>query len=147
MDALHAINVFFAGLLCGGLLLTQVGILYSMRRMPDSAAVWLHQLAGPSIDRFMPASAIIATGTAIALLVKDAAKPGLIWIGIGGYLAVILISTFLNMPINLKLYRRDKGDPPPDYHALRDRWAIFQASRLTASLIGFACFAVAAVAD
>ena len=152
MDVLYFFTVFLSGVLAGGLFMAQVGVLHAMRRLPAEVASRMHQTIGPGVDRFLPASDITATIIAIVILAKDAhfskASPVLVAIGIAGLVAVGLISTFLNFPINRVVYRQaPRGLPEEEYVPLRERWAIYQTTRMVVGLATFGCFLAAALAQ
>lgn len=126
----------------------QVALLPSMRAMPAEASARLHQIYGPSIDRFMPVANLLACLCGIVVFADDPdlsqLSPTLTLAGVLAMAATAGISVGLNMPIDRRLYGTPAGSVP-DYPAHLRQWARYQTARCLFALVSLACFDVAAV--
>jgi uncharacterized membrane protein len=137
-----------AALTAGGLVAVHVALLPTMRNLPDGAAVRLHQVFDPLIHRYMPATTVGA-GLAVIALLYSAPLEGrhvtLLAAGLANTILTILISQFLNVPINRTVRSWSPEAVPAEYHPLRRTWSRYNLVRTLTSLFALACYTVVAV--
>jgi hypothetical protein len=143
-SATLVLSVVFGGLIAGGLLVVEVGLIGTFRRVPAELGVRLHVAFDRHVDRILPPFTVASILFGVATLVFGDDPPvGWIVAGIVALVAVALISHLRNRPINLIFRRCDPGTVPPGYAALRARWDRLHITRTAIGLAGFVSLVVA----
>jgi uncharacterized membrane protein len=133
----------------GGLFAVHVALIPTMRALTDSAAVRLHQVFDEFVHRYMPTTTISAVVLVIILLAGWSLSTEtviLLAAGLAGTVVTILVSQFLNVPINRIVRRWDPRHVPADYHTLRRRWSGYNAVRTVAAVGALASYTAACLA-
>jgi uncharacterized membrane protein len=147
-DVLLALLVVDSGITAGSFVAVHFAVAPTMVRLVDESAVTFHGTFDHFIHRYMPVTAFSSMVIAIALLVGwtlSTADVVLIVVGALGILGAILISQFINVPMNRVIMSWDVSAIPSDYHAIRARWLRWDGIRTYCSLVAVACFTAAAV--
>lgn len=135
-----------SGIAAGGLVMVAGAIVPTFRALPPSAYVQLHQTLSRYVDRFMPATVLLAilVGSALSWLQTGVVRELLV-VGVLLALAVAVISQFGNVPLNRKVRSWNPATPPPETRALLARWRRLHLLRTCAGVLAMGLFAVAAV--
>jgi Domain of unknown function (DUF1772) len=147
---LRAVNVFFAGLIVGALVVMQASIAPIIREWPPRLAVKLHQeIIRFNPDRYIiPSGAISLVAGVLALVFADD-LPGvslvLTVVGLALMVAVAVISEVLNQPINRAIGKTPADGVPDEYEPMRARWLQAHLWRTAVGVGGLACYIVGAL--
>jgi len=149
-QALYLINLFFAGIGAGGLVMVQMVLIPLLNTYPDSESVHLHRQFDSRVDRYMPHSVIASGVAAIVLLVVrhdfSTMASALRILGVLGSASVAIISESRNKPINRTLKTWSADPVPAEYKMLRRTWDRFHALRTAAGVLAFVFYLAAVLA-
>lgn len=145
-DALDVVTVVLAGLMAGGLLVVEVGLVQTIRRLSAATGVRLHVAFDHYVEWSMPPLTIATFGVGLAALVSEdhvgGAELVLRVVALVAAVAVAGVSQLVNVPLNARM--RTWGPRVPDeYESMRRRWDRAHRVRTLAGQVAFVCFAVA----
>jgi uncharacterized membrane protein len=150
IEALRAPTLIGAGVLAGVLVAVDVAVVPTFRSL--SAAQWIerHKAFDERIERFMPPQTIVTMilGGLVVAFERRPAVRGLAALGLLLLMTSGVTSQTQMVPINRKVKSWDPAAPPPEWAALRARWAKMHKVRLLAAMGGLSALALSAtVAD
>ena len=142
-------NLLFAGIYAGFL----VSVLFveaALRGFPPAVYVVVEQVKHTNLNLLAAGSlaGLIATSLLLLALLRPVRSPSfrLTLAGLGCGLAALAITLTVNVPINALQMAWDPQAPPADWAQVRERWQAAHAARTAASLAGFGCQILAALA-
>lgn len=148
-DALDVIRVILAGLMAGGLLVVEIGLVRTIRGLTDATAIRLHIAFDHYVEWSMPPLTIATFLVGVAGLIVNSSISGatttLIVLGLIATAVVAAISQLINVPINAAMRKWEPGTVPPEYPALRRRWDGAHRARTIAGQLALVLFAVALI--
>ncbi len=135
-----------SGIFAGGLVMVAAAIVPTFRALPPKAYVELHQTLSHYVDRFMPATVLLAIIVGLALTwLHTGVVRELLAAGVLLAIAVAVISQFGNVPLNRKVKSWNPEDPPAETRDLVERWRRLHLLRTCAGVLAMGFFVVAAV--
>jgi hypothetical protein len=146
--ALEIITVVLSGLVAGGLLVVQLGLVPTVAALPAAASIRLHVAFDHYVERSMPALTIATLIVGIVDAAVHSMTAAATALSIAALLAtaiVAAISQLVNVPMNATMRNWEPGTAPPEYASLRVRWDRAHLARTLAGEVAFVCFAVALV--
>ena len=147
VSLLFVLVLICCGILTGGLVLVAVAVVPAFRSVPAAEHVRMHRTLDRYIERFMPASAIVAIlgGIGLAFMHTETRLRMLLILAVALTATVSFISHLFNRPINLRMHTWDLDALPPNRVEVRERWARLHLLRTVVSVLALALFALAAV--
>jgi hypothetical protein len=149
----HPLSVLvtvFAGLVAGGLLVVEIGLVRAVAAVPDAVGIRLHVSFDHYVEWTMPELTVATILLAVAELITNGDLPtGAVVLTIAGVLgeaAVAAVSQFVNFPINGAMRSWEPGAVPRENAALRRRWNRAHRTRTGAGQIAFICLVIAFLA-
>jgi uncharacterized membrane protein len=117
-----------------------------LRRLAPAAHIAAEQGLLKTFGRVMPIGMTLCVVLAIVTAVHGDGRRPFTWFAAAAFIAALVFTIVVNVPINLATGRWDAEHPPADWERTRDRWELFQGVRSWLLLIGFvlACAAFAA---
>jgi uncharacterized membrane protein len=108
-----------------------------LRRLPLTARVTVEQGLLKTFGRVMPVGMTLCVVLAIANAVNGGGRGALSWSAAAAFVAALVFTIVVNVPINRATGRWDAEHPPADWERTRNRWELFQGVRSWLLLIGF----------
>jgi uncharacterized membrane protein len=147
--ALRFVGIIAAALATGGLALLAIAIVPAMQRLPTVGSVRLHQEIHAQVHPYMPGTVASSGLFAIAVLVfrHDFGRTSTVLtaIGLAATLIVIVVSQFINTPINNAVASWSLDQIPNNYLSMRERWRVFNLVRTVIMLAALSCYVAAAL--
>lgn len=139
--------LLLAGLLTGSELTSRLVVHPALWRLPHDAQVKVEKLI---YKRFGSIDPFLMTATVVTCFVAAAAQHGrpatLTFVAAGCFVAMLVMTLTLNMPINLVIFRWDENQGDPErWRTLRRRWDRIHSVRIILDSAGFALAAAAVV--
>jgi hypothetical protein len=149
VEIFQFIAVCSAGILAGGQLFALLAVIPALPAFPHDTSAYIHQEAlSERPHRYLRVVAVVTTlSTLVALLIEwDLVQTSMILMLVGMLLTILngALSS-LEWPINHEIDSWGKGQVPPEYASLRERWDRQHVWRTIASQIALACFVIAAL--
>jgi len=148
-DGVRLAGVLAAGVTAGIQVSGLFGQIPTVKALPEPQALATKQIADHSVDRIAPFAVLLCPLSGIALLLigsSSSTADALTIAGLAAYAAVVIGTLTINVPINLRMRRWSTADVPPEFAADHKRWIAAHRVRTLAAIIGFACYAAAAIA-
>jgi uncharacterized membrane protein len=146
-DALDVLTLVLAGLMAGGLLVAELGLVRTIAKLPAATGIRLHVAFDHYVEWSMPALTIATFACAVAdLAVRNQTRTQtlvLMVVAIVATAVVAGVSQLVNVPMNATMRSWEPGTAPAEYDGLRDRWNRAHKARTLAGQVALICFAVA----
>jgi uncharacterized membrane protein len=143
---LKVVLLVSSGIFAGGLVMVAGAIVPTFRALPPKAYVQMHQTLSRYVDRFMPATVLLAILVGFALTwLQTGVVRALLIAGVLLSIAVAIISQFGNVPINRKVRSWNPEAPPPETKDMVERWRRLHLMRTCAGVLAMCVFVIAAV--
>lgn len=147
LDIFRFLSAFAAGIAAGTLVAVFAGVIPVLRRLPPPDALRVKRLLDPFIDRYQPATVVLAAISAVVILLHDLTSSETVFtvVGLAGSIAVGVTSVSVNMPINRAMGVWPPDAVPPEFEPLLARWIRFHGVRTLAAVVALAGFVLAIV--
>jgi len=116
-----------------------------LRRLPPPERIAVEQGLLKTFGRVMPIGMTLCVVLAITTAGNDGAGR-LSWSAAAAFVAALVFTVIVNVPINLATGRWDAQHPPEGWERDRHRWEFFQGVRSWLLLVGFVLVCAAATA-
>ncbi len=148
-DGVRLLGVL-AGAVAAGIQLSGLfGQIPTVRALPEAQGLATKQLADHGVDKIAPWAVSLCPPCGVALLVIGSfsrVAEALVIAGLVAYAAVVLPTMAINVPINLRMRRWSTAAVPAQFTAEHERWVAAHRVRTLAAILGFGCYAAAAIA-
>lgn len=118
-----------------------------LRRLPTAAHLRVEQDLLRTFGRVMPVLMPLSTVLVVLHAAGASGDAPLVavssWAAAAAFLAAVVTTVSVNVPINKATARWDPDDPPPDWQATRRRWERFQGLRAVVLLVGYVLLCLA----
>ncbi|WP_250280687.1 MULTISPECIES: anthrone oxygenase family protein [unclassified Frankia] len=140
--------VIGAGLLAGALLAVEKAVIPYFASLPAGRYVPTLTFLDDRFDPFMPWLARVKALVTIAAIVTAHSTASQVLFGAGLLCTagVGIVSESINVALNRRIRSWDPGHPPPNWEAVRRRWAWGNRLRLALAIAGLALDCAAATA-
>lgn len=147
LDIFRFLSAFASGIAAGTLVAVFAGVIPVLRRLEPSEALRVKRLLDPFIDRYQPATVVLAAVSAVVILLHSLTTSETIFtvLGLAGSIGVGVTSVAVNMPINRAMGTWSPDAVPPDFEPLLARWIRFHGVRTLAAVIALAGFVLAII--
>ncbi|HEX4109927.1 MAG TPA: anthrone oxygenase family protein [Solirubrobacteraceae bacterium] len=147
LDIFRFASVFAAGIAAGTLVAVLAGVLPVLVRLPPAEALRTKRMLDPLIDRYQPATVILAAVSAVVILFHHLSSSETVFtvIGLVGAIGVGVTSGSVNMRINRTMGAWPADAVPAEFAPLLARWGRFHLLRTVFALVALAAFALAVV--
>ncbi|MGO9898612.1 MAG: anthrone oxygenase family protein [Solirubrobacteraceae bacterium] len=147
-DGVRLVGVLAAGGAAGIQVSGLFGQIPAVKALPQPQALATKQIADRHVDHIAPVAVSLCPLCGVALLVigSSGTADGLTIAGLVAYAAVVIPTVTINVPINLRMRGWSTEAVPPEFTADHERWVAAHRIRMVASIVGFACYAAAAIA-
>jgi uncharacterized membrane protein len=147
LDIFRFLSTFAAGIAAGTLVAVFAGVIPVLQRLPPPEALRVKRLLDPFIDRYQPATVVLAAISAVVILLHSLTSSETVFTAIGlvGSIGVGVTSVSVNMPINRAMGEWPPDAVPPEFEPLLARWVRFHGVRTLAAVIALAGFVLALV--
>jgi uncharacterized membrane protein len=137
---LEFVSLFLAGILAGEEFVVRYGVRGPLAALDDRTHIQLRQGLIHTLRVLVPATAVPAFISGIAVAILDGTRPGwpLRWAGVFALLVWFLVTAFGTVPINTAAIDWQPDAPPPDWKAKVDRWERLNTVRTWAAVLAFA---------
>ena len=108
-----------------------------LRRLPLTERITVEQGLLKTFGRVMPVGMTLCVVLAITTAVNGDGTGSLAWLAGGAFVAALVFTIIVNVPINIATGRWDVEHPPDDWEQIRTRWERFQGVRSWLLLLGF----------
>ena len=106
-----------------------------LRRLPITERITVEQGLLKTFGRVMPVGMTLCVVLAITTAVNRGGV--LSWSAAAAFIAAVVFTVIVNVPINSATGRWDSAHPPADWERTRSRWELFQGVRSWLLLLGF----------
>jgi len=106
-----------------------------LRRLPITERITVEQGLLKTFGRVMPVGMTLCVVLAITIAVGRGGV--LSWSAAAAFIAAVVFTLIVNVPINSATGRWDPAHPPADWERTRSRWELFQGVRSWLLLLGF----------
>jgi uncharacterized membrane protein len=134
------VSLFLAGMLAGEEFVVRYGVRGPLAALDDRAHIQLRLGLIRTLRVLVPAIAVPAFVSGIAVAILDGTRAGAVfrWAGVLALLIWFLVTVFGTVPINEAAFEWHPDAPPSGWKALVDRWERLNTVRTWAAVLAFA---------
>jgi uncharacterized membrane protein len=148
-NALDVLLVVLASLVAGGLLVAEIGLVQTIRGLPDATGIRLHVAFDHYVEWSMPALTIATFIVGVVRLAVFGDLPtAATALTVAALLATVVVagvSQLINVPLNAAMRKWAPGTVPGEYERIRRRWNRAHEARTLAGQVALICFVAALV--
>jgi uncharacterized membrane protein len=143
---LDFVNLFFAGMLAGALVIIDYGVGRAIVTVPDDQTqIQMRQALIRSLRVLVPILFVLTILSGVAITILDGVDPGFV-VRCAGLLAVItcfLLALIGTAPLNQAIVTWQPSAPPKNWRTLVSRWERLDKARTWVGVVSFALFLTA----
>jgi uncharacterized membrane protein len=148
-DTLVVLTVVLASLVAGGLLVAEMGLVRTIRSLPNATGIRLHVAFDHYVEWSMPALTIATFIVGVVRLAvfghPQTAATALTVAALLATVVVAAVSQLINVPLNAAMRTFAPGTVPGEYEGMRRRWNRAHQARTLAGQVALICFVAALV--
>jgi hypothetical protein len=148
-DGVRLLAMLAAGIAAGIQVSGLFGQIPAVRALPEPQGLATKQIADHAVDNIAPWAVSLCPLAGVALLAIGSfsgTAEALTIAGLAAFAAVVIPTVTINVPINLRMRRWSPEAVPPEFAAEHERWIAAHRVRMVAAIVGFGCYAAAAIA-